>query len=205
MAVRDTPCSKCGALLFTDPATSLPAADRVCRPCRNAAPKRGCNIEGCVRAHASSGYCIHHWLQFIGNSRGCDVTGCNEPHIAKGMCRNHYRQARYAGGDPRYQGGGENNARGRARRNGVAYEPINRIEVFDRDGWICGICREPVDRDLTYPDRMSASLDHVVPITRGGPHLYSNVQCAHFTCNSSKADHVEEGGWVPSEMLSIAS
>lgn len=31
-------------------------------------------------------------------------------------------------------------ARKRAQRYGVDYEPFNRTDVFDRDGWRCGIC-----------------------------------------------------------------
>ncbi|WP_423797180.1 HNH endonuclease [Mycobacteroides abscessus] len=33
---------------------------------------------------------------------------------------------------------------------------------------------------------MSASLDHVVPMSLGGDHLSTNVQCAHLKCNMDK-------------------
>lgn len=76
---------------------------------------------------------------------------------------------------------GQNNDRQRAKHYGVEYEPIRRRRVYDRDGWCCGIiCRQPVDPALRYPDPMSASLDHVVPLSRGGPHTYANVQLAHL-------------------------
>lgn len=78
--------------------------------------------------------------------------------------------------------------RRRARRFGVAYEPINPREVFEAANWICGICGEPTDPEADACQPRSASLDHIVPISRGGPHLQNNVQCAHFECNCLKAD-----------------
>jgi 5-methylcytosine-specific restriction endonuclease McrA len=76
--------------------------------------------------------------------------------------------------------------RQRAKRWGVAYETIIRVKVFERDGWRCQLCRKAVNRNLSYPNPMSASLDHIVPISLGGSHLYLNVQCAHLRCNLAK-------------------
>lgn len=67
-----------------------------------------------------------------------------------------------------------------------AVEPIVRRVVFERDGWICQLCGEPVDPDLRAPDPESASLDHRIPIARGGDHTYDNIQLAHFGCNARK-------------------
>lgn len=77
------------------------------------------------------------------------------------------------------------NAR-RARERGALVEKFDRVEIFERDGWICGICNEPVDPGLAHPDPMSASLDHIVPVSRGGKHSRANTQCAHLTCNVRK-------------------
>lgn len=52
-----------------------------------------------------------------------------------------------------------------------------------RDRGRCGICHKPV-RAATGP--MRPSIDHVVPLSRGGLHELSNVQLAHFRCNLSK-------------------
>jgi 5-methylcytosine-specific restriction endonuclease McrA len=69
-------------------------------------------------------------------------------------------------------------------------ESIVPGEVFERDGWICGLCDESVDPALKYPDLMSASLDHVVPVSLHGDHSMANVQCAHLSCNLSKNNRV---------------
>ena len=79
----------------------------------------------------------------------------------------------------------------RALSNGAAgAEMIDRISVYERDGWRCGICFEAVDRELSWPDPLSASLDHVVPLSRGGSHQLTNVQCAHLVCNVRKGARV---------------
>lgn len=76
--------------------------------------------------------------------------------------------------------------RGRARYYGVAYEPVDVQSVYERDGWRCGICRARIDRRKAWPDRMCASVDHIVPLSEGGSHTLSNVQAAHWQCNVDK-------------------
>lgn len=78
--------------------------------------------------------------------------------------------------------------RERARKAGVAYERIHRRKVYERDKWRCGICRRKVNPKLTYPHPNSASLDHVIPMSLGGPHLHHNVQCSHLQCNVDKSN-----------------
>jgi 5-methylcytosine-specific restriction endonuclease McrA len=80
--------------------------------------------------------------------------------------------------------------KGRARYYGVPYEYVSRRKVYDRDGWQCGICSELIDRTLAYPDPRSASLDHVIPISLGGPHTAANCQAAHLSCNVGKSNRV---------------
>lgn len=77
-----------------------------------------------------------------------------------------------------------NNHRKRARAFGVHYESINKQKVFDRDGWRCQICgaNTPKSRMGTY--KLNApELDHRVPMSKGGDHIWSNVQCACRDCN----------------------
>lgn len=74
----------------------------------------------------------------------------------------------------------------RAWTKGAEAEKIISVEIFERDEWRCGICGHSVDATLEYPHRMSASLDHRVPLVRGGAHSPANVQCAHLQCNMDK-------------------
>ncbi len=75
-----------------------------------------------------------------------------------------------------------------ARLHNVTVEHFSRTAVFERDDWTCRICGEPIDRGAPPKSPMSASLDHVVPLAKGGEHSMRNTQCAHLRCNMIKSD-----------------
>jgi 5-methylcytosine-specific restriction endonuclease McrA len=76
--------------------------------------------------------------------------------------------------------------RRRARMVDADRERFGRQEIFERDGWKCGLCGERVNRRLKYPHPRSASLDHIIPVSHGGGHTRSNTQLAHLDCNVRK-------------------
>lgn len=82
----------------------------------------------------------------------------------------------------------------RADRQGAhrtAYEKNRRRILQTQD--ICGICGKPVDKTLKYPHPMSACVDHIVPIDKGGhPSDISNLQLAHMCCNRAKSDKLTQ-------------
>lgn len=78
----------------------------------------------------------------------------------------------------------------RARKKGAYLEKFSRDEILERDGWVCGICCEPIDKSLKWPHRGYATIDHIIPLVRGGEHSRKNVQAAHFSCNCSKKDTI---------------
>ena len=75
----------------------------------------------------------------------------------------------------------------------------------DRNGWakatylkarkkifasqsVCAICGRPVNFDLKFPDPWSATVDQIVPITKGGnPADIAKKQLAHQQCNRLKS------------------
>lgn len=69
-------------------------------------------------------------------------------------------------------------------------ETFAPIDVHTRDDWTCKLCLLPIDPEIAWPDPMSPSVDHVIPLSRGGAHAMHNVQSAHLGCNSSKGDKV---------------
>ena len=79
----------------------------------------------------------------------------------------------------------------RARWKGRDREPIDPRVIFERDGWRCGICGRMTRRDKAWPHPKAPTLDHIVPLARGGTHTKTNVQCAHWACNAAKADRDE--------------
>ena len=78
-------------------------------------------------------------------------------------------------------------ARKHLRRRGIRKaEPIPLSVIYERDHGRCQLCRRPVSRRLAPPHPRSATLDHIIPVSRGGHHVPANVQLAHYSCNSVK-------------------
>jgi 5-methylcytosine-specific restriction endonuclease McrA len=63
--------------------------------------------------------------------------------------------------------------------------PLTRRAVFARDGGRCVYCAAP-----------ATSIDHVIPRSRGGEHVWENVVSCCRRCNHAKADRaLMELGW----------
>lgn len=92
-----------------------------------------------------------------------------------------YRSAEYAAYPERFRA---QEFRRRALLAGAEFEVFTLVDVVARDGWGCGICGEQVDPEAK--GRTGKSLDHVIALSRGGPHTLTNAQLAHVGCNSSK-------------------
>lgn len=84
----------------------------------------------------------------------------------------------------------DRNQRRRAIKVEATVGPVSRIRVFERDGWVCGICHVRVDSSVVWPAPGSAVLDHIVPLAKGGEHSMGNVQLAHAKCNNIKSDRM---------------
>lgn len=70
---------------------------------------------------------------------------------------------------------------------------IKHLDIFERDEWICHICNTLIDRTLRGDAWMRATLDHVIPLSKGGTHTYDNVAAAHWKCNMDKGDRLTLG------------
>jgi 5-methylcytosine-specific restriction endonuclease McrA len=62
-----------------------------------------------------------------------------------------------------------------------------RLAIFYRDDWTCHICGVSVDPVLSWPDPMSAVIDHVTPLALGGTNDHANLATAHAHCNNVKS------------------
>lgn len=84
----------------------------------------------------------------------------------------------------------------RARKRNALVERFSPQEIFERDNWVCHICRGAIDPALPYPEPLSASLDHVIPyaagIARGGVHSRANCAASHLVCNLRKQAKILE-------------
>lgn len=129
-------------------------------------------------------------------AEACTVDGCDRRQRAKGLCSTHYNRQFHAGSQRRCPGDPSRRRaqlrvktqRRRARARDAEAEAVDRDVVGERDGWRCGICRCKVDGSLAYPHPRSASLDHIVPLSQGGRHVYQNVRITHLSCNCARGN-----------------
>ncbi len=79
----------------------------------------------------------------------------------------------------------------------VPYRPTQKVSgraIYTRDDWTCQYCRVPLSK-------ATATLDHVLPKSRGGDFSFRNlVACCH-NCNQAKKNRTpEEAGMVLERM-----
>ena len=105
-----------------------------------------------------------------------------------------YRRARKLGIDvlTKYNGGKWHR---RASRYGCKDfdETITLRALIARDNGICQICGMPTDGgDIVngHIGRMYPTLDHIIPLSKGGAHTWDNVQLAHMHCNAGKCNRM---------------
>lgn len=90
-------------------------------------------------------------------------------------------------------------ARRRKRERSLTYKPIPLTKLIERDCGICQLCGEPVDITDGWYDanggfhigRDYPTVDHIIPLSKGGDNTWDNVQLAHHRCNSGKRDRVD--------------
>lgn len=78
--------------------------------------------------------------------------------------------------------------RRKARLRGLSPVVITVAHLVRRGDRYCGLCRQLVDQRNVYPHPMSPTVDHIVPLTKGGAHQIDNTQLAHARCNTSKGN-----------------
>lgn len=125
-------------------------------------------------------------------TRACEAVGCVRPVRARNMCSMHYRRWRRAEGlenpapwdESRYAAWKKR----RDQKISTQVAPIRSREIFERDEWLCGICGGRVDKSLEWPHPMCATIDHIVPLSRGGHHMPENVRLAHARCNVARGN-----------------
>lgn len=71
-------------------------------------------------------------------------------------------------------------ARRRSRKFGCVITRVDLAAIKKRDKMICHICKKRVKlADLSF--------DHLIPLSKGGPHAPWNLAVAHLDCNRRKA------------------
>lgn len=80
----------------------------------------------------------------------------------------------------------------RIKRNGKVDWNISVERLVKRDKGICYLCNEQVNTNVDPNDDYYPSIEHVIPVSKGGTHTWNNVRLAHRICNTEKGTNILE-------------
>lgn len=69
------------------------------------------------------------------------------------------------------------------KRAGLLVGKVDYDVVMAKSNGRCGICKKPFDL-------FGIDFDHIVPLSKGGEHVESNLQATHMSCNRSKGNRI---------------
>ncbi|MGH3251837.1 MAG: HNH endonuclease [Trebonia sp.] len=73
-----------------------------------------------------------------------------------------------------------------ARQRSMPADLVTVTELLAEQTFRCHICGNVIDPGCKYPDAECPTIDHIIPLSRGGSGLRSNLKAAHMRCNSAK-------------------
>ena len=77
----------------------------------------------------------------------------------------------------------------RAKLHGAPAEVgVTLKNLIKRNGLTCAICGLPCFNGGNYLADLYPTMDHIIPISKGGGHTWDNVQVAHRLCNINKSN-----------------
>lgn len=80
----------------------------------------------------------------------------------------------------------------RAIERGAQADRIDPVKVFERDRWVCHMCKRKTLREKRGThDPRAPELDHLVTLADGGAHTWGNVACSCRQCNHMKGARSE--------------
>lgn len=157
---------------------------------------RLCEIDRCGRTHHAKGMCkMHYKRQDPRHKEYSKEWFAKNPErtkeLSKAWVKNNREKSReshrkyYHANKHKYE---KYWTERRARLAGVRREAWDRIEIAERDRWVCKICLQPIENmpKENYRDNMYLNIDHIVPISKGGSDSPENLQATHAICNKSK-------------------
>ncbi len=159
-----------------------------CRGCGELKIRRGANGPNiCTPCFHEKGAC--YGLSFERKQIEATCSDCGVVHMAKvksaSCVKCAKRRAKFNQRKREKEFG--KTFKARCRKYNTVWTPVNRMEVFRRDKWLCSYCGVRVVLSKVYTPNL-ATIDHVTPISKGGNHSIDNVVTACIACNSIKSD-----------------
>lgn len=178
-------CDECGSELIHD--------NNHGKAIKESLPRRQCVMCGTeFQPGQRRSKCCSHSCQVLMNNRRrlgksinvSDLSRCSECGLP---CRHWAKRCRICvdADETRSRKAKEGLRRRRLAESG--HRDIHWRTVGERDNWICHLCHGFVDPVAgTAYEPWGATVDHLIPIARGGTHHWWNVALAHRRCNTSR-------------------
>lgn len=102
-----------------------------------------------------------------------------------------FRRARKLGMDINSRGAGGHYRARSIYRQSLFDDSITLKAVRLKNNDVCQICGKRVDNtdiEKGHIKRLYPTIDHIIPLSKGGTHTWGNVQLAHMKCNAGKRD-----------------
>ena len=68
---------------------------------------------------------------------------------------------------------------------------ISADVIIERDGNVCHLCNSEIDLSIARNSRFGATIDHVIPVSKGGEDTLDNMRLAHWICNIKKGNRLD--------------
>lgn len=131
---------------------------------------------------------------------------CKKFGISKSRLQDWVKRRKVSNGRTFEEGGRESNKKraeqathlsrnkshyARAKVRGAPAEiGITIHKLIKRDGLNCALCGLPCYPGGDYQADLYPTIDHIIPISKGGGHTWDNVQVVHRRCNLNKGSSV---------------
>lgn len=145
-----------------------------------------CTIEGCVRVKNARGFCSVHYYRWMryGDPLATPVRQTSRPRqFAPRDCLTCGSVFDPGDSSVRIYCGRRCAA---SRRGGSVNRRAWVERLGERDGWVCHLCGLGVDRNLYWPNVEAGSVDHIIPVVKGGTDAPVNLALSHLTCNVAR-------------------
>lgn len=80
------------------------------------------------------------------------------------------------------------NARKSHARRALGPKVLSVNQIAERDGCRCHICHRKVDLKLSGQAKWGPTIEHIVPVSRGGTNDHGNLALAHRYCNTARGN-----------------
>jgi hypothetical protein len=184
-------CATCGDLFDTGP-IKIGRSPKLCSNCAFTVKRRGrppeekqcklCNAT--FVANGAQHYCTPK-CQELGKK--ISLRKLKRQRLLAGLCARHGT----AGHCEICHARNFNKANKRRGPEGARGPTRSKVEIrklCEQQKWKCSLCGKKLDPELRGTHNMAISIDHVIPVSKGGTHDLANLAAAHRICNTKKGN-----------------